>query len=210
MKTFDLSLYVIADPSVRGKYPLTEVVLRSLEGGATMIQLRDKHQTTRAMIETAKLLLAMAQQFHVPLIINDRVDVALAVNADGVHLGDDDMPIESARQLLGPDTIIGLSAHTIEEAQSAEARGADYLGVGTVFPTGTKTNIKGIIGSEGLKQICSSVAIPCVAIGGINESNAAALKNSGAKGMAVISALLTSVDPQSTAKTLREIVQLFK
>ncbi|MBX7153195.1 thiamine phosphate synthase [bacterium] len=206
MKTFDLSLYLIADPSMSGPYSLNEIVSRSLEGGATIIQMRAKHQTTRLMIETAKLLLEITRQFHVPLIINDRIDVALAVDADGVHLGDDDMPIESARSLLGSDKIIGLSAHTVEEARSAESRGANYLGVGTVFPTSTKTNIKGVIGSEGLKQICSSVAIPCVAIGGINESNAAVLKNSGAKGIAVISALMGSGDPQSTAKILRNIL----
>lgn len=210
MKPFDLSLYLIADLSFCGKHSLDEIISRSLDGGVTMVQLRGKHQTTRAMIETAQSILKMTRQFHVPLIINDRVDVAMAVNADGVHLGDDDMAIGSARQLLGPDKIIGLSAHTVEEAQSAEARGADYLGIGTVFSTTTKTNIKGIIGGDGLKRMCASVAIPCVAIGGINESNAAALKHSGAKGIAVISALMASADPHSTAKLLRTIVQSFK
>ncbi len=204
----DLRLYALLDPAQRGARNLSELA-RLIGGAATVVQLRDKHGTTRVMIEEAKAIkLALPQ---VPLLINDRVDVALAAKADGVHLGWDDMDAADARRLLGENAIIGLSLKTIEQAKAAPLEQLDYVAIGGVFATRSKDNPAAPVGLAGLREIAAVVRqraprIPITAIAGIDASNAAAVIAAGADGVAVISALSLAPDPKAAAKELRGIV----
>ncbi len=198
-------VYVITDPQLGGGH--LAGARAALQGGARIIQLRDKHATTRQLIEYALALRTLTRDYDALLIINDRLDVALAVEADGVHLGQDDMPIALARRLTGEGLIIGVSAETVEEAVRAEADGADYLGVGPMFTTATKPDAGTPVGPERLRAIKQRVRIPVFGIGGITLANAPQVLQAGADGICVISAVLTAPDP---AEATRQLVALFE
>ena len=203
---FDLALYVLTDRRAAGERSLIDAVRLAVRGGATAVQLRDKGAGTRDMLDLGRALLAVTRPAGVPLIVNDRADVALAIDADGVHVGQDDMPAPLARQIIGPGRILGVSAGTVEEARQAEREGADYLGVGDVYGTPTKANAGTPIGLSGLAEIARAVSIPVVAIGGITPANAAATIEAGACGVAVISAVIGAPDPEQAAGQLLQAV----
>ncbi|MBM4430478.1 MAG: thiamine phosphate synthase, partial [Chloroflexi bacterium] len=182
------TLYVLTDAGLsRGRSHL-QVVRAAIEGGATAIQYREKQASTRCQLEEALALRRLTREAGVPFIVNDRLDVALAAEADGLHVGQDDLPATIARRWMGRDKILGVSATNLQEALQAEQDGADYLGAGPVFATPTKADAAPPMGVEGLAEICRRVSIPVVAIGGINAENAAAVIKAGADGVAVISA----------------------
>ena len=185
---------------------MIDAVRLAVRGGATAVQLRDKGASTRDMIELGRALLALTRPAGIPLIVNDRADVALAIDADGVHVGQDDIPAPLARQIIGPERILGVSAGTVEEARQAEREGADYLGVGDVYGTPTKADAGVPIGLSGLAEIARAVSIPVVAIGGITLANAAATIATGASGVAVISAVIGAPDPEQAARQLLRAV----
>jgi len=199
-------LYFVTDRSLCGDKPLTDVILQAIRGGAACIQLREKDVTTRFFVEEARQIKALMAPFRVPLIINDRLDVALAVKADGVHVGQDDMPYEIARELMGPEAIIGISVETWEDVQRAEGLDVDYLGVSPVFATPTKTDTKEPWGLEGLIRIRAFSRHPLVAIGGLNPSNAGAVVMAGADSVAVVSAICASPDPYAASRELTGII----
>jgi thiamine-phosphate pyrophosphorylase len=197
----DYSLYLVTDRGLsRGRSTL-EIVRAAVRGGVTCVQLREKTAATRAFIEEALGVRAYLNSCGVPLIINDRVDVALAVGADGVHLGQSDMPLAAARALVGAAMVIGVSAESVRDA--VEAAGADYLGVSPVFATPTKADTAAPLGLEGLRAIREAVKTPLVAIGGLNRGNAAAAIRSGADGVAVVSAIVAADDPEQAARAIR-------
>jgi thiamine-phosphate pyrophosphorylase len=206
----DLRLYALVDPAVAGGRALTD--LAALIGAsATLVQLRDKHSGTRAMVEEARTLRAVLEPVGVPLLINDRIDVALAAEADGVHIGQDDMSPADARLLLGRTAIIGLSLSTVQHAREAPLDLIDYVGIGAVYPTGSKDDASTPIGVAGLREIVQVVrarnpAFPICGISGINSSNAAEVIGAGADGVAVISALSRAADPAQAARDLRAVV----
>jgi thiamine-phosphate pyrophosphorylase len=210
MMDLDLRLYALVDPAVAGGRALTD--LAALIGAsATLVQLRDKHSGTRAMVEQARTLRAVLEPVGVPLLINDRIDVALAAEADGVHIGQDDMSPADARLLLGRTAIIGLSLSTVQHAREAPLDLIDYVGIGAVYPTGSKDDASTPIGVAGLREIVQVVrarnpAFPICGISGINSSNAAEVIGAGADGVAVISALSRAVDPTQAARDLRAVV----
>jgi thiamine-phosphate pyrophosphorylase len=204
---FDLSLYVITDRGIGHDRPLEDIVAAAIRGGATMIQYREKTMPVRQMVEVGRRLKAITEPAGVTFIVDDRVDVALAVDADGVHVGPDDLAVADARRLLGPDRIVGASAGTVAEAVRAEADGADYVGVGSIFATTSKPDAGEAIGPEVLSQVRSAVRIPIVAIGGITHANAAEAIHSGAHGVAVISAVVGADDVREAARRLAEIVR---
>jgi thiamine-phosphate pyrophosphorylase len=204
----DLRLYALLDPAQRGRRDLSELA-RLIGGAATLVQLRDKHGTTRAMIEEARSIKAALP--HVPLLVNDRVDVALAAEADGVHVGWDDMEANEARLLLGKSAIIGLSLKTVAQANAAPLEHLDYVAIGGVFATRSKDNPDAPVGLAGLREIAAVVRkraprMPITAIAGIDASNAADVIAAGADGVAVISALSLAPDPKAAAQELRGIV----
>jgi thiamine-phosphate pyrophosphorylase len=206
----DLSLYALIDPAVAGGRALTDLASR-IAASATLVQLRDKHSSTRAMVEEARALRAVLEPVGVPLLVNDRVDVALAAEADGVHIGQDDMAPADARLLLGRMAIIGLSINTVALAQSAPLDHLDYVAIGGVYGTTSKDNTKPPIGIEGLRAIVQAVRarakeFPICAIAGINAGNAAAVIAAGVDGVAVISALSLAADPGQAARDLRAVV----
>jgi thiamine-phosphate pyrophosphorylase len=199
----DYSLYLITDRSFLNGRNLKTVVEESILGGVTIIQVREKDISTREFYRVALDVKEVTDYYKVPLIINDRIDIAQAINADGVHLGQDDMPIKIARKILGNDKIIGISTGTLDEALEAQRDGADYLGIGAVFYTGTKKDIDPPIGIEYLKHIYNNINIPAVAIGGINERNFKEVLSTGVDGISVISAILGKQDIRSAAKLLK-------
>jgi thiamine-phosphate pyrophosphorylase len=206
----DLRLYALVDPAVAGGRPLPDIA-KLIAGSATLVQLRDKHGGTRAMIEEARALKAVLAPAGVPLLVNDRVDVALASGADGVHIGQTDMSPQDARRLLGPDAIIGLSLKTLAHAQAAPLDLLDYVAVGGVYGTTSKEDAAAPIGVAGLKAVVDVVrarapGTPVCAIAGINAGNAAAVITAGADGVSVISALSLSPDPAAAARDLRAVV----
>ena len=198
-----LLLYAITDRSWLGGRTLYSQVEETQEGGATFLQLREKNLDEEHFLEEAKELQALCRRYGVPFIVNDNVDVALAMGADGIHVGQSDMEAGDVRKLLGPDKILGVSAQTVEQALLAEQRGADYLGVGAVFPTGSKDDADDV-SYETLKAICSAVSIPVVAIGGISQNNVMQLKGSGICGIAVISAIFAQKDIKAATQKLKE------
>lgn len=198
------TLYAVTDRTWLGGTLLSWAVKQALAGGITLLQLREKNLTDRKMLQEAQELLPLCHQHGVPLIINDRVQVALDAGADGVHLGQGDMSPREARAILGPDAIIGVSARTVESAQKAEQEGADYLGVGAVFSTSTKTDAKNI-SLETLRQIARVVHIPVVAIGGIGPDNILELLGCGIQGVAVVSSIFAQKNIAQVASRLRAL-----
>lgn len=203
----DWTLYVITDAKLsRGRSHL-EVAWEAIKGGASIIQFREKEMITRELVETARRLKELTKKKGVPFILNDRLDVALAVDADGVHVGQDDMPAAWARQLIGPRKILGVSASAVEEALQAERDGADYVSASPVFTTPTKPDAPPPTGLEGLRAIVEAVNLPVIAIGGINEENAREVMKAGAQGVAVISAVVSAPDIAAAARRLRETIE---
>ena len=197
----DYSLYVCTDRDIMTTDTLEEAVELAIKGGATIIQLREKDCTSREFYELALRIKDITDAYEVPLIINDRLDIALAVHADGVHLGQSDIPVQVARNVMGPNCIVGATANTLEKAKEAWQSGADYLGVGDVFGSATKNDTKPVELKE-LKKICDTVKIPVVAIGGISKKNIHLLKDTGVAGVAVISAVLGQTDITAAAEEL--------
>lgn len=203
-----LLLYAVTDRAWTGSQPLARQVEAALQNGATCLQLREKALDPAAFREEARQMAVLCGRYGVPLIINDNVEVALACGAAGVHLGQQDMPIAQARRMAGPDLILGASAHTVQEALEAQAAGADYLGVGAVFSTSTKTDASPLPLTT-LREICAAVSIPVVAIGGITETNLLQLTGCGAAGVAVVSAIFGAPDPgAATARLVRLVRQM--
>lgn len=198
----DLLLYAVTDRSWLGEQTLYEQVEEALKGGATFVQLREKELDSEAFLAEAVAIQKLCRKYQVPFVINDNVEIALQMNADGVHVGQSDMEAGNVRSLLGKDKILGVSAQTVEQAILAEQRGADYLGVGAVFHTGSKADADDV-SHETLKAICKAVSIPVVAIGGIGKHNVLELKGSGICGIAVISAIFAAKDIQSATAELK-------
>ena len=203
MNKIDYSVYLVTDTGMCPRENLIDVCAKAIDGGATLIQLREKDISSRAFYEEALELKKLCSSRNIPLLINDRLDIALAVGADGIHIGQSDIPIDAARKLLGFDKIIGVSAGSVEEALEAARNDADYLGVGAVFPTSTKDDAKNV-GIEILKNVRSAVNIPIVGIGGINSGNIDKLYGTGIDGVAVVSCIMASIDPKAAAAELRE------
>ncbi|MCG0278758.1 MAG: thiamine phosphate synthase [Thermanaeromonas sp.] len=203
-------LYVITSSELsRGRETL-EVVQAALAGGATIIQLREKNWPARKLVEVGREIRKLTKEAGAGFIVNDRLDIALALEADGVHIGQEDLPVDVARRLLGPGKILGVSVGSVEEAKEAVAQGADYLGVGSIFATASKTDAGPPVGVELIRQIKKEVNVPVVGIGGINLSNAAQVIEAGADGVAVISAVVSAEDIKSAARSLLKIVQTTK
>ncbi len=204
------SLYLVTDRGLsRGRSTL-EVVKAAVEGGVSCVQLREKNCSTREFIREARILQEFLHPKNIPLIINDRVDVALTIGADGVHLGQKDMPMGDARKLLGDKLIIGISAETLDDAVTAESEGADYIGVSPVFSTTTKKDLAPPLGLKGIRDIRNKVKLPLVAIGGINPENATEVIQAGADGIAVVSAIVSAKCPTTAAKVLHEMITQHK
>src|SRR5476651_1429459 len=206
----DLRLYALIDPAVAGGRSLGDLA-RRIAGSATLVQLRDKHGSTRTMVEEARELTIVLAPLYIPLLINDRVDVALAAEADGVHIGQDDMSPADARLLLGRTAIIGLSIKTVEQAKAAPLDLLDYVAIGGIYATTSKDDAKAPIGLEGLRAAVQAIRarkpnFPICAIAGINETNAADVIGAGADGVAVISALSLAADPALAGQNLRAVV----
>ena len=207
----DLRLNAIVDPERAGGHQLADLAARCVRGGATLVQLRDKRSETRALIEAARAIKHALAPFAAPFVVNDRVDVAMAAGADGVHLGQDDMAVEDARRLLGSRPIIGLSIKSVEEAEAARLDLVDYVGSGGVYTTSSKQQKNAPIGPAGLARIIAvlrrrAADLPVCGIAGIDASNAAEVIAAGADGVAVISALSLVSSPESAARQLREII----
>lgn len=210
MRNIDLSLYLVTDRKMLKGFSLPKLVEEAVENGVTVVQLREKNASTREFIELATNLKKVLDPLNIPLIINDRVDVALATNASGVHLGQNDMPVSIARNLLGPKKIIGLSVETREDLETVDALNPDYLGVSPVFSTPTKTDTINEWGLNGLKFISEQMDYSVVAIGGIGQENARSIMEHGADGIAVVSAICATEDPGQAAAALRKQVDLVK
>lgn len=198
----DYKLYLVTDRDILAGRNLESAVEEAIQGGVTLVQLREKDITSLEFYNMALRIKRITSQYNIPLIINDRLDIALAVDAEGVHLGQRDIPCVIARKIIGENKIVGVSASTLEEAKKAEKDGADYIGVGAVFPTSTKQDARDV-SIDLLKEIKQSVAIPVVAIGGINEDNVSLLKDTNIDGIAVVSAILGKKDIKSAAFCLR-------
>lgn len=201
-RTSQLRLYLVTDRALSLGRDLEWVVGEAVKGGVSMVQLREKDMDTRGFIGLGSRLLRLLRPLGVPLIINDRVDVALAVDADGVHIGQSDMPYETARRLLGPDKIIGLSVENMDELRQAESLDVDYVAVSPVYSTATKTDTAAPFGLDGLREAVRLTRHPVVAIGGMNENTAPAVFAAGADGIAVVSAICSAPDPAAASARL--------
>ena len=202
MRRIDTSLYFITDSTGWPEAEFLRRVEAALSGGVTLLQLREKEKTTREYIDLAEKVHAIAKDYGVPLIIDDRVDVALAVEAEGVHVGRSDIPVSVARRLMDPDRIVGATTKTVPQALEAHGQGADYLGVGAIFPTTTK--VKTVLTSvDTLREICRAVPIPVNAIGGLNRDNIHVLTGVPVAGICVVSAIMKAADPKQAALELR-------
>lgn len=202
----NLLLYAVTDRSWLNGQTLYEQVEQALEGGATFVQLREKELDEEHFLEEAREIKELCRKYNVPFVINDNVDIALAMDADGVHVGQSDMEAGDVRAKLGPDKIIGVSAQTVEQALLAQSHGADYLGVGAVFPTGSKADASEV-SHDTLREICEAVDIPVIAIGGIGKDNVKELSGSGICGIAVISAIFAQKDIKAATEELKEAVR---
>lgn len=205
--SYTYSVYLVTDHSLSCGRSTVEVVRGAITGGVSCVQLREKHLSTRELITEARALVELLRPHGIPLIVNDRVDVALAADADGVHLGQSDMQISDAREILGGGRIIGISAESIGDAVRAEREGADYIGISPVFATTTKKDIAAPLGLEGVRQIRKAVRLPLVGIGGISIANAAEVMRSGADGVAVVSAIVSAPCPETSTRELLEQVR---
>lgn len=202
MKNFDTTLYFITDSTGFSEEEFLRRVELAIKGGVTLLQLREKDKTTREYISLAEKVHTLTKKYNVPLIIDDRIDVAMAVDAEGVHLGQSDMPVDIARRILGDDKIIGATAKTVPQAVEAYKNGADNLGVGAIYPTTTK--VKTVLTSvDTLKDIVKSVPIPVNAIGGLNKNNMYVLENTGIAGVCVVSAIMKADSPQNAAEEIK-------
>ena len=199
----DLLLYAVTDRSWLNGETLYAQVEKALKGGVTFVQLREKALDEQAFLEEAKEIQKLCEQYHVPFVINDNVEIAAQIGADGVHVGQSDMEAGDVREKLGPDRIIGVSAQTVEQAVRAQERGADYLGVGAVFPTGSKADAVEV-SHETVRAIAEAVDIPVIAIGGITKDNVSELSGTGICGIAVISAIFAQTDIEGAARVLKE------
>ncbi len=197
-------LYAVTDRSWVGRQSLYEQVEAALKGGATCIQLREKELSQEAFLKEAMEIAALCRKYGVPLFINDNVEVAIACHADGIHVGQEDMNAAQVRQLVGEEMMIGVSAHSVEEALAAEKNGADCLGVGAMFSTSTKTDAS-VLPKEVLRDICTAVSIPVVAIGGIGRSNISQLAHTGVDGVALVSAIFSADDIEKECRILRSL-----
>ena len=194
-------LYAVTDRAWVGTKSLYEQVKEALENGVTCVQLREKELNESDFLKEAKQISTLCKEYKVPFIVNDNVNIAIACKADGIHIGQEDMELTNVRKLVGEDMIIGVSAHTVEEAIKAQEGGADYIGIGAVFATSTKTDVD-VLSFETLKSICEAVDIPTVAIGGIKKDNICKLKGSGIDGVAVVSAIFAANDIATATKEL--------
>lgn len=209
LKKENMLLYAVTDRSWEnkpqfGNLSLYEQVHAALRGGATCVQLREKNLDFNSFLAEAETICKLCRQFNVPFIVNDNVEIAMSCKADGIHVGQEDMAVKRLRTLVGDSMIIGVSAHNVNEAVQAQKDGADYLGLGAVFSTSTKTDVDNM-SYDTLRAICSAVNIPTVAIGGISKQTINGLKGSGVDGVAVVSAIFASPDPEKSAKELREL-----
>ena len=202
----DFTLYLVTDRRWLGGRTLWDSVGEAILGGVTLVQLREKEMSSKEYLELARRVKGITDRYGVPLIINDRIDIALAADADGVHLGPEDLPVPIARKLLGDGKIIGASAASVDEALLFQAQGADYLGVGAVFPTATKQGTEKV-GLDDLREIKSAVRIPVVAIGGINAGNAGPVMETGVDGVAVVSAIMDQTDIREAARRLLSLLK---
>ena len=203
MKKLDLSLYLVTDKS-DDVDKFLNTIEEAIKGGVTVVQIREKTAETLDFYNLALKVKEITTKYNVPLIINDRVDVALAIDADGVHVGQSDMPCDVTRRLIGEDKILGVSASTVDEAQKAEKDGADYIGTGAVFPTATKDDAPSVTKEE-LKEVVDSIETPVVAIGGINLKNAHELIDTGIAGLSVVSAIMSADNPKKASQELLNI-----
>lgn len=201
-----LELYAVTDRHWLGKQTLFDQVKEALDGGATCIQLREKQLDEENFLKEAIEIQKLCKEYHVPFIVNDNVDIAKTMHADGIHVGQSDMEALDVRKELGKDVILGVSAQTVEQAKKAEAHGADYLGVGAVFPTGSKDDADDV-SHETLQAICEAVSIPVIAIGGITQDNVKELAGSGIVGIAVISAIFAQKDITQATKDLKQATE---
>ena len=201
---YDYTLYLVTDRSLMSTATLIEAVEQAILGGCTMIQLREKNISSLDFYRQSVEVKKITEQYHVPFIINDRIDIAIAVNADGVHIGHSDIPAAIARDLIGTDMLLGVSAASVKEAVQAANDGADYLGVGAMFPTGTKTDAN-YVSIEELKKIRHAVNLPIIAIGGINKGNIKQFHDTGINGLAVVSAIIAQPDIQKTAAEMKSM-----
>lgn len=206
MNNIDTTLYFITDSTGMDEDVFLSKVEQALQGGVTLLQIREKNKTTREYIDLADKVHQISKKYNVPLIIDDRLDVALAVDAEGLHVGQSDMPVYMARKLFGKDKIIGATAKTVAQAKEAYEQGADYLGVGAIYPTTTKV-ITVLTPVETLKDICKAVPIPVNAIGGLNKDNLDVLKGVDINGICVVSAIMKSENPKEAAEVLKETFQ---
>ena len=206
-RRLDYTLYLVTDSNLAGGRELESIVRQAVRGGVTVVQLREKDLSSRDFFCLALQLRAVTDSLGIPLIINDRPDIARASGAAGVHLGQDDLPCRVVRSIVGPDMVIGVSVSTVEEATEAEADGADYLGVSPIFQTATKTDTPGATGLDGLQKIRRAANIPLVAIGGRNAGNAGDAVRSGADGIAVVSAIMAARDPEASARELLSAIR---
>ena len=204
----DLSLYLVTEESISVE-ELTKIIAQSVSGGVSIVQLREKNNSSLSFYKKASALKQLLNELSIPLIINDRVDIALAVAADGIHIGQDDLPLPVVKKMVPEDMIVGVSVSTLEEALKAERNGADYIGVGSVFPTKTKQDAT-LMALEDLGEICRGVSIPAVAIGGITADNISALSDSGLSGTAVVSAIMNADNPKTASESLLKIIKDFK
>lgn len=204
----DYSIYLVTDDGCLQGRALIDCVREALEGGVTLVQYRAKTASSAEMYAKALQLKALCDSFNVPLIINDRLDIAMAVGAAGVHLGQDDLPCAAARKLLGEDYLIGVSAHNPAEAKAALQSGADYLGCGAVFGTATKADVKKL-GTDGLAAICKAKGLPVVGIGGVTADNYREVRAAGADGAAIVSGILAQPDISATVRAIAKVSQEF-
>lgn len=200
----DYSVYLVTDRRDKTDEEFLNIIEEAIKGGTTIVQLREKTASTKEFYDLALRVKEITSRYGVPLLINDRIDIALAVDSEGVHIGQDDMPADIAREIIGEDKILGISASTVEEAKKAEKDSADYIGSGAVFPTATKDDADSVSKDE-LKEIVDSIDIPIVAIGGITVENASTLKDSGIDGFSVVSAIMGADDPRDASRKLKEI-----
>jgi thiamine-phosphate pyrophosphorylase len=202
----DYSLYLVTDRELMSTPTLEQAVEQAVAGGCTLVQLREKSASSLEFYKTAESVKKITDRHRIPLIINDRADVALAVNAAGVHIGQSDLPAAAVRRMIGEDKILGVSASSLEEAAKAEQDGADYLGIGAMFATGTKTDAE-LVTMDELKKIKAAVSLPIVVIGGINQRTVPAFAHTGIDGIAVVSALIGAKDITNAARELKELFQ---
>ncbi len=202
----DYSLYLVTDRNLSNGKSNLDVVETAVKGGVTCVQIREKECSTREFIRQARQLKILLANYNVPLIVNDRVDVAIAADADGIHLGQSDMAIADARKIVGSSVIIGISAESLEDAIKAEKQGADYIGISPVFNTSTKKDTAPPLGIKGVKEIRNHVHIPLIGIGGIGKNNAQDVIHAGADGIAVVSAIVAASSPEQAARELLQLI----